>query len=560
MAVTTEQVAELYVSFFDRAPDADGLAYWVDSGLAIEEISSSFFDQEETQTKYPETMSDAEFVNTIYVNMFNHNGDPDGLTYWENELATGSITRANMILAIGNGAQGTDQTILDNKTEVGLYFADAGLNDVEEATDVMNDVDETEASVSAAKVITDGYASLDLTVEKDTIVGTDSDDTISGFTDLSTGTKTYSAGDSIDGGEGNDTFKLNIKSGTAVDAVGTLNNVETVELSGTPITAGISAANWNGVEKYSLGSSGNYLINDIGTKVSSISGDKLTAATDAITLNFASNEIITGDEDALDVTISNSSLDLTITTQAATIARDVYESLTIHSNDNSAGGTSGVTLANSADLTAVTIDGNSDTLLAFSVGGGSRVESVDASALTGGLYHTSLSTIGATIKGGSGKDNITGSGSISDTIYGGAGEDKIAAGAGGATIYGGAGKDALTGAGGIDAFKFEITDSGLTTATADTIGTFTSGKDTLSFRGVEAGTDGNLINDSTTGISTIELAVAEANKGILDAKTYVFYTAGKILVVDADGDGEADTALAITSTVTTLDSADITLF
>ena len=38
MAVTRQQVAELYVATFNRAPDAAGLDYWVNtSGLTIEQ-------------------------------------------------------------------------------------------------------------------------------------------------------------------------------------------------------------------------------------------------------------------------------------------------------------------------------------------------------------------------------------------------------------------------------------------------------------------------------------------------------------------------------------------
>ena len=36
MAVTREQVEELYVATFNRASDAEGLDYWVNSGLNIE--------------------------------------------------------------------------------------------------------------------------------------------------------------------------------------------------------------------------------------------------------------------------------------------------------------------------------------------------------------------------------------------------------------------------------------------------------------------------------------------------------------------------------------------
>ncbi len=48
-----ENVAKLYVATFDRAPDAAGLDYWVNTPLSLEEIAQSSFDQDETKTLYP---------------------------------------------------------------------------------------------------------------------------------------------------------------------------------------------------------------------------------------------------------------------------------------------------------------------------------------------------------------------------------------------------------------------------------------------------------------------------------------------------------------------------
>lgn len=47
---TDNNVAKLYVATFNRVPDSEGLDYWINnSGLTLEEIAQSFFDQEETQ-------------------------------------------------------------------------------------------------------------------------------------------------------------------------------------------------------------------------------------------------------------------------------------------------------------------------------------------------------------------------------------------------------------------------------------------------------------------------------------------------------------------------------
>lgn len=151
-------VTELYIAFFDRAPDSDGLRYWQQSGLSLEQISESFFYQEETQKKYPDTLTNEEFITTIYQNLFDHDPDPDGLLYWVNELENGTMSRASSILIITQGALGDDKIILQNKTEVGLYFAQAGLNDIWQATEVMKTVTIDYKSVEDAKIIIDEFA------------------------------------------------------------------------------------------------------------------------------------------------------------------------------------------------------------------------------------------------------------------------------------------------------------------------------------------------------------------------------------------------------------------
>ena len=158
-----DNVSKLYVATFDRAPDAAGLKYWVEkSGLNLEGVAASFFDQPETREKYPEETSDEEFVTAIYRNLFNRDPDPDGLIYWADELkkyrdSAGrlGIPRNKMILAVINGARdterwGMDATILVHKTVVAEHYVAAGLNDVDLAKEVLEKVNETSASVTRA--------------------------------------------------------------------------------------------------------------------------------------------------------------------------------------------------------------------------------------------------------------------------------------------------------------------------------------------------------------------------------------------------------------------------
>ncbi len=135
---TQENVTELYVAMFDRAPDSKGLDYWVkESGLDLEGIAESFFGQEETQIKYPPSTTEEEFIRAVYENLFNRPIDAAGMVYWKKELESGNIPRSLFVLAVINGALGDDAKILDNKTIVGLAFAKAGLDDPEDAKCVL---------------------------------------------------------------------------------------------------------------------------------------------------------------------------------------------------------------------------------------------------------------------------------------------------------------------------------------------------------------------------------------------------------------------------------------
>ncbi len=153
---TQENVTKLYVATFNRAPDAGGLAYWVTtSRLNLEGIAQSFFDQPETQEVYPPDSTNADFIEAVYINLFNRAPDQAGLNYWVRELDSGRIAKSVFILAVINGAQnteefGNDAMILANKTTVGLAFSNAGLNDTMDAKEIMLEVTDDKSTVTEA--------------------------------------------------------------------------------------------------------------------------------------------------------------------------------------------------------------------------------------------------------------------------------------------------------------------------------------------------------------------------------------------------------------------------
>ncbi len=252
-SVTREQVAEIYVATFNRAPDTYGLIYWTDNpNLSIEEIAECFFDQPETEDLYPPSVSNKEFVNDIYNNVFNRDADPSGLKYWTSKLESGTVSKGQMIMSIIDGAQGNDQLILDNKTEVGLYFAQNGEGlSVDQAYKVMENVGTEGYTVANALHQIDAwtdnprYENMDLTTAVDHIDPLDSNSTIRGIVDTSDGSNnTLNAGDIIDGGGGKDTLDVTVTASEKMVStdihVSHMTNVETLRIQNCETTCAIT--------------------------------------------------------------------------------------------------------------------------------------------------------------------------------------------------------------------------------------------------------------------------------------------------------------------------------
>ncbi len=151
-------VAELYIAYFNRAPDAIGLNFWATAfanGTSIDEMATLFIDQPETRALYPEGVGNDVFVLQVYQNVLGRRPDVDGYLFWQGVLDSGAVGRDTFILEILRGAKAEpaenassdfieqqllDQAYLANKIDVGIYFAVIkGMSDVQNATDVMRE-------------------------------------------------------------------------------------------------------------------------------------------------------------------------------------------------------------------------------------------------------------------------------------------------------------------------------------------------------------------------------------------------------------------------------------
>jgi hypothetical protein len=149
---TQSDLAELYTTFFNRAPDAGGLAYWVDNittgKLTLTQVAKNWMTQQsEGLTSFPATLTNAQFIEKIYTNILGRASDASGAQYWLTQLQSGAVTRDSFALSVINGAKANtsaqgqlDTALVNNKATVGVAFAAKGLNDTALAAKVLTSV------------------------------------------------------------------------------------------------------------------------------------------------------------------------------------------------------------------------------------------------------------------------------------------------------------------------------------------------------------------------------------------------------------------------------------
>jgi len=157
-------LAKVYVAYFNRAADAEGLYFWADKlaeGMDMPTIASYFSQSAEAKALYPNTADTSAFVTAVYANVLGRTPDQAGFDFWTTNLNNGSMQPATFVLSIIGGAQGADITYLSNKADLGVYFAAIkGMSDVSDAQNVLNIFgDQATSNTGGAKASVDGHYS-----------------------------------------------------------------------------------------------------------------------------------------------------------------------------------------------------------------------------------------------------------------------------------------------------------------------------------------------------------------------------------------------------------------
>ncbi len=104
-------VALLYEAGLDRNGHIDlpGLNFWIDrreEGLEERDLAAAFLASPEFAERFgdPETLSDAAYVDTLYQNVLERAGDPEGQSFWTGVLALG-FGRDTLLLTFATSAE-----------------------------------------------------------------------------------------------------------------------------------------------------------------------------------------------------------------------------------------------------------------------------------------------------------------------------------------------------------------------------------------------------------------------------------------------------------------------
>jgi hypothetical protein len=99
-------VARMYDSTLDRLPDAPGLIGWVNAmkdGMTGHQVADGFTGSPEFQQKYG-SLDDTAFVQQLYRNVLDREGEASGVEGWKGALGTG-MSRADVVLGFSESPE-----------------------------------------------------------------------------------------------------------------------------------------------------------------------------------------------------------------------------------------------------------------------------------------------------------------------------------------------------------------------------------------------------------------------------------------------------------------------
>lgn len=110
-AESVAPIVRLYNAHFRRSPDFDGLQFWAGqfrNGLSLNAVSNQFAKSDEFVETYG-SLTDSDFIDLVYRNVFSRSADAGGKTFWLEQLGSG-ISRGAMMAGFSQSPEYIAQT------------------------------------------------------------------------------------------------------------------------------------------------------------------------------------------------------------------------------------------------------------------------------------------------------------------------------------------------------------------------------------------------------------------------------------------------------------------
>lgn len=120
-----DDITKIYTGYFNRAADKPGLDFWVgqrEAGGSLLDIANSFALSGEYSSIYG-GLGNSALIDKIYDNLFDRAPDAEGKAYWMAQLESG-VPSGRLIVDVISGAQGADKVRLNNTSIVAQDWTD----------------------------------------------------------------------------------------------------------------------------------------------------------------------------------------------------------------------------------------------------------------------------------------------------------------------------------------------------------------------------------------------------------------------------------------------------
>lgn len=467
MTIATD-IQQLYVAFFNRPADSEGLNYWTvqanKNGGSVAAVANAFSASAEYQSVFG-GLNNADTINLIYQNLFGRPAEKEGLVYWSDAIDKG-LSISKIAQAIAAGAQNDDATAVHNKVVYAVDFTNASADSSAEIIGysgaAANAVAKAQlltitdnASLAAAVANIDANVAAAVAAHNNAATGTvftltTGSDAGAAFTgssgnDVFTSTAVLNAAgtafvdtlqslDQINGGAGNDTLNATLTAATVTPTLTSIENVNLRAAGLAPSVLDLSAS--TGVTNVSIaGSIIQAGVLSVGTANLAVANQNAeadfsgsTATALNLNLNTIGKPILTGAHAVVDVakTVAAAATSLNITANNANAdLRETTASAVVSSASVAATGANQINLsaADAATVKTLTVTGAGS--VDFSGQALSGLTTITAG--DGGVKVTSTNATAAAVTAttGAGADTLVLNGGSVKSVSTGAGVDKV---------------------------------------------------------------------------------------------------------------------------------------